>query len=221
MLWAPIFPTAGAEEAEIIDSAFRVLMALAVPVFAFVVSYLLYAVATFRSPDPSLEGPGLREHRPFVLTWLAITTALTVAVIIYPGAVDLNKIFARYREPADLVVRVEAFQWGWLVSYPEEGIPASSELVLPEGRRVRFEVTSRDVVHSFWVPAFRVKIDAVPGMTTTASVVPTRTGSRDRDPAFELRCAELCGLGHSVMVLPVRVVSPREFEAWLAEKKGS
>jgi cytochrome c oxidase subunit 2 len=92
------------------------------------------------------------------------------------------------------------------------------EMVLPADRRVKFEVTATDVLHAFWVPAFRMKIDAVPGGVTTTYATPNVTGGRDDDIGFRLVCAELCGTGHSVMAMPVRVVEPDEFEAWVAEK---
>jgi len=99
-------------------------------------------------------------------------------------------------------------------------VTSYGEIVLPVDRRVRFEVTSTDVVHSFWVPAFRMKVDAVPGLTTTVYITPNRTGSLADDNGFRLQCAELCGFGHYVMGVPVRVVEQGEFEAWIAQQGG-
>ncbi|MCL6650066.1 MAG: hypothetical protein K6U89_17260 [Chloroflexi bacterium] len=117
------------------------------------------------------------------------------------------------------VVRVEGARWLWKISYPQYGV-TSRELVLPVGRRVRFDVTATDVLHSFWIPAFRMKIDAVPGMTTRVFITPTATGSFEDNFHFRLQCAELCGLGHNLMRSPVRVVDPAEFEAWVARVKA-
>lgn len=86
----------------------------------------------------------------------------------------------------------------------------STTLYLPQRRPVRFRVRSVDVIHSFFVPQFRAKIDAVPGITTELRVTPTRRG---RYPAV---CAELCGLGHALMRAPVVVVTPAGFRRWLA-----
>ncbi|MCS7295733.1 MAG: cytochrome c oxidase subunit II, partial [Dehalococcoidia bacterium] len=77
-----------------------------------------------------------------------------------------------------------------------------------------------DVVHSFWIPAFRMKIDAIPGRTTYMVVRPVVTGSFDDDQAFRVQCAELCGLDHAKMWLPVRVVEREEFEAWVQQMKA-
>ena len=86
------------------------------------------------------------------------------------------------------------------------------ELVLPVGREARFTMTSVDVIHSFWVPNFGQKMDAVPGIETTILVTPKRTGE------FAVVCAELCGLGHATMRAKARVVTQQEFDAWLREK---
>jgi cytochrome c oxidase subunit 2 len=82
---------------------------------------------------------------------------------------------------------------------------------------VKFEITGTDVLHSFWVPAFRMKIDAVPGKVTTLYVTPTVVGAFDDDPNMRVQCAEICGTGHARMRTQVVVVEPDEFEEWLAE----
>ncbi len=89
--------------------------------------------------------------------------------------------------------------------------------MLPMGQRVRFDVTSIDVLHAFWIPAFRMKIDAVPGMVTTVYATPDKTGTFQDDYGFRLQCAEMCGTFHSKMMLPVRVVETGEFDDWVAQ----
>jgi cytochrome c oxidase subunit 2 len=116
---------------------------------------------------------------------------------------------------------VQALQWTWLVAYPDQGIENQVELVLPVDRKVTFNITSRDVVHSFWVPAFLMKIDAVPGHTTTLSLLATEEGDYTDRPLYRIQCAELCGVSHSSMRIPVRVVSQEEFDAWVAEKSAT
>ena len=90
---------------------------------------------------------------------------------------------------------------------------ASTQLYLPEGKSVKFNVQTKDVLHDFWVPAFRLKIDAVPGITTSYRVTPNRIGS------YPVVCAELCGLGHAVMRQTAHVVSPADFDKWLADEE--
>jgi cytochrome c oxidase subunit 2 len=212
-----IFPTRGAREAEIADRAFVVLARLAVPVFAFVVAMLLYSALRFRSRGrPEGLGAPIWGSRRAYVPWLAVTGALATLLIVDPGLTGLAEFRGSPR--ADLVVRLVGSQWSWLVRYPQEGdVSSLDELVLPVGRRIRFEVTSTDVIHSLWIPAFRVKIDAVPGRTTVVYATPTRTGSFHTDPTYRLQCAELCGLGHPSMRLPVEVVSEDDFRAFIDE----
>ncbi len=92
--------------------------------------------------------------------------------------------------------------------------------MLPEGERIRFEVTAVDVLHAFWVPAFRLKVDAVPGLTTVVTVNPDRPGDGATDAAYRLQCTELCGLQHANMAMPVRVVSNEEFQSWVREQRA-
>ena len=92
---------------------------------------------------------------------------------------------------------------------------AEHELVVPVDTRIRFDVTSIDVLHSFWVPAFGMKIDAVPGRTTEMFVTTERTGDYADDSTLRAQCAELCGLSHAEMAMPVRVVERAEFDAWV------
>lgn len=211
---ADVLPSAAAREAVIIDDAFRLLMLLGVPVFTFVLAVLLYSLARFRvRGEPQQDGPPLFGRGAVPWIWLLVTSALAVYVIFNPGLRGLAEL--RAHPTADLVVRVEGSRWLWKFSYPQHGVTAR-EVVLPVNRRVRFDVTATDVLHSFWIPAFRVKIDAVPGMVTHVLVTPTATGSFEDNFHLRLQCAELCGLGHHLMRSPVRVVEPAEFDAWVA-----
>jgi cytochrome c oxidase subunit 2 len=213
------FPVAAAEEAEVIDHAFRVLMHMAVPVFAFVVVVLLYVALRFRARGGVAgDGPPIYTHGAGVAAWFLATSALTIAITVYPGITDLLELRRREAQPPEVLVRVEGMRWAWQVTYPQYGVTTLEEMVLPVGKRVRFEVTSRDtdVLHAFWVPAFRVKIDAVPGLVTYTTAVPTKVGSFHENSAFRIQCAEMCGVRHAYMVMPVRVVPEEEFKAWLA-----
>jgi cytochrome c oxidase subunit II len=178
-----VLPVAAAWEAHVVDEAFRVLLLLGIPVCAFVLAVLFYSVMRFRRRgEPAEDGPPIHSHRAVVTTWLLVTTALTVLVIIYPGTTGLMKLMngsptAAAGPAEELVVQVEGFQWAWKLTYPQHGVTTFNELVLPVGQRVRFEVTSTDVIHAFWVPAFRMKVDALPGRTTVIYATPDRTGS--------------------------------------------
>lgn len=215
---ADIYPVKASDEADLSDSAFRFLMFLGVPVFTMVVAVLVYSMLRFRvAGEPTEDGPPVRGILGVERAWLAITGGLALLVIVYPGLTGLAEL--REDKPIDLVVQVEGVQWAWTVRYSELGVRARDELVVPVDKRIRFEVTSLDVLHSFWVPAWRMKVDAVPGMTTEVEVTTTKTGSFADDSAFRLQCAELCGLYHARMAMPVRVVSQDEFDAWVASKR--
>jgi cytochrome c oxidase subunit 2 len=218
VLWDP-FPEAAAREAEVVDEAFLLLVYLGMPVVAFVLAALLYSVFRFRSRGQPLEdGVPFQTHTPLILTWLGVTAALTVTVIVFPGWTGLAEMREHHDHEADVVVQVEGRQWFWRMTYPQHNIMAFGELVLPVDQVVRFEVTSGDVLHSFWIPAFRIKIDAVPGKVTFTTTVPKKTGTFTEDSGYRLQCAELCGLGHFVMGVPVRVVEQQEFQAWVAQQ---
>ncbi|HIE21320.1 MAG TPA: cytochrome c oxidase subunit II [Acidimicrobiia bacterium] len=212
-------PDQYSREAKVIDDAFLLLSVLGIPVFAFVVAMGGYAAVRFRDRGEQVEdGPPVRTNRAVVVTWLAVTSTLALGVLINPGFVGLAEL--RGEPVADMVIEVEAQRWQWKLTYPD-GIVVSDELVVPVDTRVRFDITSLDVLHSFWVPAFRTKLDAVPGRTTQLFVTPTMTGGFEDDVLLRLQCAELCGLGHARMAIPVRVVSQAEFNTWLAGQTAS
>tara|TARA_B100000315_G_scaffold132101_1_gene121551 strand:+ start:650 stop:1396 length:747 start_codon:yes stop_codon:yes gene_type:complete len=215
------FPLAAAREAEIVDDAFYALVVMSVPVIAFVLAAVIYSILRFRQRGDQLEdGPPIHTNRGVVIGWFTVTSLLTVVLIIFPGTLGLLDLRDHTDAEEQLVVQVQSSRWIWIMTYPEQGV-TTTELVLPIGREVRFEVSATDVLHAFWVPAFRMKIDAVPGQKTFVYATPDRIGTFDDDPGYRLQCAELCGPGHADMRASVRVVEPGEFEAWVAENKPS
>ena len=211
-------PLAAAEQADIIDEAFEILVYMSVPVMAFVFAAVIFSIVRFRrSGDDFEDGPPIRGHKGVIGGWVTITTALTLLVIVFPGAVGWFELHEGDNTPDDLVVQVEGSRWVWKVTYPNQEVVSFTEMVLPVDQKTLFQVTATDVLHSFWVPAFRMKIDAVPGRTTEIRVTPDKVGSEEMDNGFRLQCAELCGLGHYVMKVPVRVVEMEEFEEWVAQ----
>lgn len=215
-----LMPLVAAREAEIIDEAFRFLMVLGIPVFTFVIAGLLYSVFAFRGESRELPGPTFRTSRPVTLSWFVITSGLAVFIIFNPGLKGLRELTEDNHQ--DLTIQVEAEQWQWTYTYDDYGVTIADadELVLPQGKRVRFEVISTDVIHSFWVPAFRMKIDAMPGQTNVLYVTPTELGSFGQDDTMRVQCAEMCGTGHPRMRTGVTVVSPEAFESWIQDQGG-
>ncbi|MEK7247739.1 MAG: cytochrome c oxidase subunit II [Chloroflexota bacterium] len=217
-VFVDFYPLARSDKGEDIEHAFRVLIYMAVPVFTFVVSVLVYSVLRSSTSEfPGEDGPPIRGRGAAPVAWLAVTGGLALVTIIYPGITGINDLFFEDEE-TDLVVEVEAVQWAWIFRYPEQDISTINELVLPLDRNVTFEITSTDVLHSFWIPSFLMKIDAVPGKTTEITLRPTSAGSFTTDPLMRVQCAELCGLAHAKMIALVTVMEAGEFDLWAAEE---
>jgi cytochrome c oxidase subunit II len=207
------FPTAASEEAGPIDTLWDVLLIVSVPIFVLTQTIVLYSVWRFRMrPGEELkDGPPIHGNTRLEVIWTAVPAIILVALCSYAYVV-LRDI--ETAEANEMKVRVVGEQFTWTFYYPGEGggkEVASSQLYLPKDKAVRFDIQSKDVLHDFWVPAFRQKIDAVPGITTHVRVRPVKTGT------FPVVCAELCGLGHSVMRQSAHVVAPGEFDKWLAD----
>jgi cytochrome c oxidase subunit 2 len=202
-----IMPVIASREAVIENSAFVLLTVLSVPVLMFVVVGLAYSAIWFRADGDEADGPPIHGHRGFQTAWLGISFALVVGLFGY-GAVGLVDI--RGAQHSDFEVRVSAEQWAWHFEYPSAGV-VLKELHIPVGERVHLIINSDDVIHSFWVPAFGIKQDAVPGRTTQIYVTATVTGT------YPGLCAELCGFGHTDMRFTTVVSDRAALEAWLRQ----
>ena len=211
------FPVAASGEAKEIDTLWDVLIIASVPVFVLVQTIVLYSVWKFRMrPGEELQdGPPIHGNTKLEIYWTAIPAILLVGLCSYAYVVLHNIEDAA--ADATMQVRVVGEQFTWTFHYPGDGggkEVMSNELYLPVDTEVKFNVQSKDVIHDFWVPAFREKIDAVPGITTTYSVETTRVGN------YAVICAELCGLGHTAMRQTAHVLPKTEFESWLDEQRS-
>lgn len=216
----PFQPVVASDKGTSIDETFKLLLMMSVPVFTFVIAALVYSVFAFRTKgQPADDGPAVTGRGPIPLAWFVVTSLMAVGVMVYPGLTELPKIVNLADQP-DVVVQVNGFRWGWTLTYPGQGAKSSAEMVLPVGKTVGFEITSSDVIHSVWVPAFRMRLDAVPGLTTYMSFTPTEKGSYETNSQFRLQCSQLCGGEHANMRVPVRVVDDAEFAAWVAKNKA-
>ncbi len=218
-LWATttfsIVSVLGSEQGAEVDYAFETLFLYAMPVFMGVIAALIYSIAKWRVKEPE-QGAEFENSNVFSWTWFGVSVALASLVFVTPGLTGFLAL--RDQPEPDVVIDLIGVQWHWDVGFPNMGMEmeAPAELLLPKDKVVRFDITSVDVLHSFWVPAFRLKQDAIPGQVNSVTITPTLIGEYEADPTFRLQCAELCGTGHARMFLPIRVVEPEEFEAWLA-----
>jgi cytochrome c oxidase subunit 2 len=204
-----ILPVIASQEAEIENSAFVLLTVLSVPVQMFVVVGLAYSALRFRANGDPEDGPPIHGSRGFQAVWLSVSFVLVIGLFGY-GAVGLIDI--RGAQVSDFEVEVRAEQWAWHFTYPSAGVD-SKELHIPVGERVHLVINSDDVIHSFWVPAFGVKQDAVPGRPTQIYVTATVAGT------YPGLCAELCGFGHTDMRLTVVVSDRSALEDWLNQNQ--
>lgn len=208
--WMFALPTPASAEAVPIDIMFNWHFWMISFLFAFIMTLMLYSAVVFRRrPGDDSDGPHIHSNTGLEIGWTVVPVIVVVGFGVY-GAVVLNDLVAP--KPNEAVINVTAFQWGWRFDYPEEqeGV-GGAELVLPVDQPVVLHMQSQDVLHSFWVPEFRVKQDLVPGRTTFLRFTPTEIGE------YKVRCAEICGTGHANMRANVRVVSQADYEAWVEE----
>jgi cytochrome c oxidase subunit 2 len=206
------FPTPASGSAHKIDTVYDVLLICSVPVFVLVMTVAIYSVVRFRAmPGDMRDGAPIHGNTRLEVVWVTIPFIMVTALAIY-GWIVLDDLEAK--QPNTLVVNVTGQQFTWSFDYPGDKVH-STELVLPKNRPVEFRIHTKDVLHSFWVPEFRLKSDAVPGLTTKIRLTPDRIGH------YQVVCAELCGIGHSTMRQNVRVVALGEFNTWLSDQKKS
>jgi len=205
-------PTSASEEFDRIQDIYWFATVISIGIFSLVSAVVVYSVWKWRVPlDDDADGPPIHGHTGLEIAWTAVPAVLVIAIGIVSAIV-----LARNGEAGTRPLEVQAIgqQFTWKFVYSDYDDFQSGELVLPIGRETRFTMTSVDVVHSFWVPNFGQKMDAVPGIETTILVTPTRTGD------FEVVCAELCGLGHAAMRAKARVVTQAEFDEWVEEQRA-
>jgi cytochrome c oxidase subunit II len=221
-VWGPHMPpgdlsnTAASQQNDI-----NVMAIMAAPVVAFVLVYAGYALIVWRHREGDDEdGPPIHGNARIATTWIGLTSVIVLGLFVFgtvelvvpagAGAGEGNTPIWRPGGGTPLQVQVIGQQWRWTYRYPQFGGFETTSLVLPVGQSVQFNVTSLDVIHSFWPYQLAVKADANPGVNNVAYTEPQHTGS------FTVRCAELCGLWHADMTTTGYVVSVSVFKAWAA-----
>ena len=180
--------------------------------FALIVAPITYSLIVFRrKKGDTTDAQHMEGNTRLEITWTVLPLFLVMA-FAYIGAVNLAD--TRRVDPNAMIVKVRGIQWSWSFEYPAvNGVSViSDELHLPKGKQVLLRMTSSDVIHSFWVPEFRVKQDLVPGRITELRITPIRSGN------YKVRCAELCGTSHAYMEKPVVVSSQADFDTWMTQQ---
>jgi cytochrome c oxidase subunit 2 len=196
---------------------FTLYMAIAVAVAGLVLGTLAYAVVRYRRRE-GRSPRAVKGLKPAEGVWVGLVAATVVVLLVATFRTE-DRVDAVPSDPPQTVHAV-AFQWGWRFGYPGTGVSITGNaerpptLVIPAGVPVRFEITSRDVIHSFWVPALRFKRDAFPNRTSAFDLVVdpgvTTTG----------HCAEFCGLGHDAMDFELVSMEPHDFDRWLRRRES-
>lgn len=203
-----LMPAAASAQAGPIDWLFDIHVILMSFLFSLITVILLYSLVVFRrKPGETGDGAHIEGNTGLEIFWTIVPLIAVIAFGII-GADNLRNV--RAADPNALEVRVIGFQWSWRFEYPE-GF-SSSTLYLPANKQVLLKMESVDVLHSFWVPEFRVKQDLIPGRVTELRITPTLVGE------YSLKCAEICGTSHAYMVSPVVVVSQVAYDAWVTEQ---
>ncbi|HEX5224757.1 MAG TPA: cytochrome c oxidase subunit II [Solirubrobacteraceae bacterium] len=212
------FPASASSQAKNTDRLYHVLVIASVPIFVLVTGVILYCIWQFRMRpgEEGKDGPPIHGNTRLEVFWTALPTALLLGLVGYSFVV----LHENEKKPArEIQVGVTAQQFTWTYQYPSSvtgGAPLNSyQLYVPQGESVEFNLRSKDVIHAFWVPAFRIQEDVVPGITTHWRATPDRIGT------YPVVCNLLCGVGHSLMRSEVHVVPESKFKEWLASQKGA
>jgi cytochrome c oxidase subunit 2 len=208
------FPVQASTQAQNSDKLYHVLVDASIPIFVLVVTVILYSVWQFRmKPGEELkDGPPIHGNTRLEVIWTTIPALILLGLVSY-SFVILNDNEKKPSGVPEIQIGVTGQQFYWSYQYPPSvtgGKPLNSyQLYIPEGDTVYFHMRSKDVIHAFWIPAFRLQEDVVPGITTSYRATPDRLGT------YPVVCNLLCGLGHSTMRSAVHVVPPAQFRAWL------
>ncbi len=211
-----ILPVAAGEEAQAIDRLFLIEYVIMSVIFGIVVGMFLHSLLYFRAAkDDRSDGEYIHGHNALEIGWTVLPAIIVTILGIY-ALITFIDIFKE--EDNEYVIKVTGQQWAWTFEYPDnpdteaEDSFFSDELVLLQNQPIKLEMNSLDVIHSFWVPELRVKQDVTPGVETVYRVTPTLAGE------YSIRCTEICGLNHSLMLADVLVMDQSSYDKWVEAK---
>jgi len=209
--WIPLFPPSASTVSAQMDMLYLFIVAVCAFFAVTVPTVLLIFTLVFKRKTPDAVGADIHGSLILELVWTFIPFVLAMIMFIWGASV----FFHLSRPPADAMdLFVVGKQWMWKIQHPE-GVREINEMHVPVGRPVRITLGSEDVIHDFSLPAFRVKMDAVPGKWTTMWFEATKTGT------YHIFCAEYCGTKHSGMIGRVIVMEEQDYQAWLAAGRST
>jgi cytochrome c oxidase subunit II len=182
----------------------------------FVAVVVVLALGLFRRRRAAEQETGRERPKRFGRWFVVggVVAPLLILTIVFGATVRAVRLVPTTAPSDALVIEVVGHQFWWEVRYPEAGVTLTNELHLPVGRPVNLQLSSADVIHSFWVPALAGKLDLLPDYTNTLVL------EADEPGVHQSRCAEFCGLEHTTMVLTVVAEPEGRFVSWLAERRG-
>jgi len=207
-MWSgtPLFPERASTMAWRVDALYFFLIALSVFFSLLIAGLIVYYAVKYRRRTPDAVGAPIHGSIALEVAWTGIPLMIVMGIFVWGASV----FFAMARPPDEtLDIYVVGKQWMWKVQHLD-GQREIDELHVPVGRAVKLIMTSEDVIHDFFVPAFRVKADVLPGRYTSVWFQPTVPGR------YHLFCAEYCGTKHSGMVGQIVVMEPSEYQTWLS-----
>ena len=208
------FPVQGSTQADSIDTFWDVLLILSVPIFVLVLTVVIFAARDFRMRpgEENLDGPPIHGSTSLEVAWTTVPALILIGLVTYAWIVLVDIEEAPASPERQVIVTGEQFTWTFEYREPGQKPFKTSQLYLPNKESVKFIVRSKDVLHDFWIPAMRMKIDAVPGIDTSFRITPKRIGN------YPVVCAELCGLGHAFMRQSSHILSKADFDAWVKKQ---
>lgn len=199
-------------------SVWEVFIPAGIAVYAIVAGLIAWCAIAYRRRDPAIrQAAAFHENKPLEILWTIIPILIVIGLFVKTYVVEA-KVENLAPNPAE-TVDVAAYRWSWRFAYPRHHVAlngttgAPPVLVLPVDETTQINLTSNDVIHEFWVPAFMFKRDAVPGRPSSFDVHPTQIGT------YRGVCGEYCGTFHAGMTFSVRVVSAADYARWLAVQK--
>jgi cytochrome c oxidase subunit II len=211
------FGDAAADEAGPIDTLFDVMVVLSSFVFSIVLVMFFYAIWRYRAkPGDESDGEPIHGNTKLEIAWTVIPTIIVLFGAGYSWVI-LDDIEEEAPASERMDLNVTAQQFKWTFEYPDEGVTAN-ELHVPVGTQLNVRLTALDVVHSFWVPEWRIKRDAVPAGGGGDEIDNEFVVTPDEEGTYNVVCTELCGVGHSTMRALAVVESQDEFDDWIAEQ---